>query len=189
MAAHAHAIVQHPQHVGPQGHVARVAVAEEHHRPGLRVRHVPAVQPRAVGGREPGVLEVEPRRMPVPDRDNDWGRRPGTFSSFPKGPDEDSAGSGLGPGPTPFAATIRGSGSRRPRPGIDPSVRARASWPFGRPRRGFPPARREWIVDSASLGHKAIVDRATTCAACIMAASLRPRSESPLIPASFGASS
>ena len=47
------------------GDVAGVAVAEEHGRPGVRVRHVPAVQPRAVGRLKPGVLERQSRRLPV----------------------------------------------------------------------------------------------------------------------------
>ena len=47
------------------GDVARVAVAEEHRGPRVLVRHVPAVQPRAVGGPEPGVLLVQAAGAPV----------------------------------------------------------------------------------------------------------------------------
>ena len=54
---------------GAMGQVPRVAVAKEHDGAGILVRHVPAVQARAVGRREPGVLEPQPGRLPVASPD------------------------------------------------------------------------------------------------------------------------
>ncbi len=48
--------------------VAAVAVAEEHRRPGVRLRHVPAVKPRAVRRLKPGVFERESAGIPIASR-------------------------------------------------------------------------------------------------------------------------
>lgn len=61
----AEAIVKDSALVGPLSNVSGVAVTENRHGPRLLVCNVPAVQSRAVGGGEPGILEIQPRGMPV----------------------------------------------------------------------------------------------------------------------------
>ena len=61
------------------GDVAGVAVAKEHRGPGV-LRHVPAVQPRAVGRLKPSILKRQPGRPPLPVRDRAIGKKISEFS-------------------------------------------------------------------------------------------------------------